>query len=82
MADYSDDRLDQIWDKGHRMRGKDPEHYRKDDLGNVMFRPSYGKLSDMGWEVDHKNPVDKGGTDNLRNLRPLNTAANREKSNN
>ncbi len=37
----------------------------------MIYRRSYGKDSKMGWEVDHKKPVDKDGSDNLRNLQPL-----------
>ena len=41
--------------------------YRKDDYGNVMYKSSYGKQSDIGWEVDHRHPISKGGTDSYRN---------------
>ena len=30
MANYSDERLDQIWDKGQTIRGKNPDLYRKE----------------------------------------------------
>ncbi|MFV2045181.1 MAG: HNH endonuclease signature motif containing protein [Anaerolineales bacterium] len=44
-----------------------------------MYRPAYGKGGDCGWEVDHRNPKAKGGTDHLRNIQALNTSANRKK---
>lgn len=72
---------DQVWEKGHRMRGKDPDLYRKDSKGNELYYSSYGKQSDMGWEIDHSKPQDKGGTDHLNNLQPLQWEANRKKSN-
>ena len=72
---------DDVWDKGQKMRGKDPDLYRKDKLGNPMYKPSYGKSTSMGWEIDHSKPQSKGGTDHLNNLQPLNTAANRQKGN-
>jgi hypothetical protein len=68
------------WDRASKMRGKNPDQYRRDELGNPMFKQSYGKASDMGWEIDHRKPVAKGGTDDPRNLRALNTQANRKKS--
>lgn len=68
------------WDRAAKMRGKNPDTWRRDELGNSMRHGSYGSESDLGWEVDHRNPVSKGGTDNPRNLRALNTAANRRKS--
>ncbi len=71
---------DEVWDKGQKVRGKDPDLYRKDKFGNIMYKPSYGKNSEMGWEIDHSKPQSKGGTDHLNNLQPMNTQANRMKS--
>ena len=56
MANYSDERLEQIWDKGQTIRGKNPALYRMDKSGNMMYRHSYGKTSEMGWNVDHSKP--------------------------
>jgi hypothetical protein len=79
MGNYSEKKLDQIWDKGATIKGKNPDVYRKDALGNTIYRPSYGKTSEMGWEVDHSKPSAKGGTDSMKNLQPMNTSANRSK---
>lgn len=76
---FDDDRVQEVWERGKKIPGKDPDLYREDAAGNVIYRPSYGKETEMGWEVDHKNPVDRGGTDNLRNLQPLQTEENKEK---
>ena len=45
-----------------------------------MYKPSYGKQSDMGWEVDHRHPISKGGTDSSRNLQAVQWEENRKKS--
>lgn len=74
------EKKDEVWDKGQKVRGKDPEMYRKDKFGNTMYKPSYGKNSEMGWEIDHSKPQSKGGTDHLNNLQPMNTRANGQKS--
>ncbi len=73
---YSKERLDQIWDKGKPILGKNPDLYRADIYGNTMYRHSYGLYSPMGWNVDHSNPQAKGGSNNLRNLQPMNSRAN------
>ena len=70
-----------IWGKGKFIREKDPNLYRKDYLGNIIYWHSYGLDTDMGWEIDHINPKDKGGSESIRNKQPLQTKANREKSN-
>lgn len=75
-----DGKLDRIWEKGSKVRGKDPNRYRKDSDGMIIYKPSYGKTSGMGWEVDHKRPRAKGGSDNIRNLVPKNWKTNRSKS--
>ncbi len=72
---------DDVWEKGQKMRGKASNLYRKDKLGNPMYKPSYGKNTPMGWEIDHSKPQSKGGSDHLNNLQPLNTSANRKKGN-
>ena len=76
---FDQDRVDQVWEKGSKIPGRDPAVYRRDEAGNLLYRPSYGKQSEKGWEVDHKKPLDKGGTDNLRNLQPLQSQENKEK---
>ena len=74
-------KIDQIWDKGKNVRGKNPDVWRRDDKSQVIRKGSYGTQGEYGWEIDHKNPVSKGGTDNIRNLRPLHWEENRKKSN-
>lgn len=80
MSTYSKERLNQIWDKGKPIQGKNPDLYRKDIYGNTMYKPSYGKTSEMGWNVDHSKPQSKGGTDHLNNLQPMNSIANCKKN--
>lgn len=82
MPNWSDDLKDRVWDKGTPIKGKNPEHYRKDSEGNKIYRQSYGKDSPMGWVVDHKKPRARGGSDSIRNLQPLQTQANIRKSDN
>ena len=76
---YTEETLDKIWNKGSIIFGKDPDKYRKDVNGNVMFRSSYGKYSKMGWNVDHKRAKANGGSDSIRNLQPMNSRANSSK---
>lgn len=35
--------IEEAWNNAHKMRGKNPEVYRKDDYGNIMYKSSYGK---------------------------------------
>lgn len=72
---------DIAWDNAHIVRGKNSNLYRKDDYGNLMYKPSYGKKSEIGWEIDHKHPVSKGGTDKSNNLHAVQWEENRQKSN-
>jgi len=75
----SNDQKEKSWNNAKPIRGKDPSKYRKDPYGNTIYKPSYGKATDMGWDVDHIKPKSKGGSDSTRNLQALNTSINRSK---
>ena len=68
------------WERGHEIRGRDADVWRRDEEGNIIRFGSYGTQGEYGWEIDHRHPIAKGGTDNPRNLRPLQWEENREKS--
>ncbi len=70
-----------VWNKAKKIRGKDPRMHRQDPYGNPMYKPSYGKASDMGWDIDHIKPKSRGGSDATRNLQALNSSTNRSKGN-
>jgi 5-methylcytosine-specific restriction endonuclease McrA len=71
--------IKQVWEKGKKIKGEDPNAWRKDRYGNKIRFGSYGTEGNYGWEIDHKNPKDRGGSDQLRNLQPLHWEENREK---
>jgi 5-methylcytosine-specific restriction endonuclease McrA len=73
------DEIDKVWEKAKTIRSEDPDKFRQDPYGNKIRRDSFGKNSEMGWEVDHIKPSAKGGSGNLRNLQALKTSVNREK---
>ena len=71
-----------VWDKAVIVPGYDAAKYRKDVAGAWIQRDKYGDVSNelgLGWEVDHRKPVAKDGTDDLSNLRPLHWKNNRSK---
>lgn len=69
--------IDKVWDKAREIRGKNPNTYRRDPYGNTLYKSSYGKSTNMGWEIDHIKPKSRGGSDGLRNLQALKTSINR-----
>jgi len=76
---FTQDRIDEVWGRAATIRGKDPSLYRRDVAGNILYKPSYGSDTEMGWEIDHIKPVSRGGSDNLRNLQVLQVATNQSK---
>ncbi len=68
------------WNKANEVRGKDPEVWRRDKFGNLLRWGSYGTQGEFGWEVDHRFPRAKGGTDAPKNLQAIHWEENRKKS--
>lgn len=78
---FSDDEIQKVWNKAKKIDGEDASLYRKDYAGAWIKRDEYGKTeSTLGWEIDHRKPVAKGGADDLTNLDPLQWNNNRTKS--
>lgn len=71
--------IDAVWRKGRHAAGCDPNDVRLDSCNALMRRSEYGMVTTLGWEVDHVQPVAKGGTDDLVNLQPLQWQNNRGK---
>lgn len=65
-------KIQQVWDKGIVVPNNEKKVWRKDKCGAWINRNNYGnRLSQYGWEIDHIKHVSEGGTDELKNLRPL-----------
>lgn len=76
---YTEEELRKIWNQGKKIPGRNEDIYRQDSCGNIIYWSSYGKETPMGWEVDHKHPKAKGGSDKLSNLQPLQSSENASK---
>ncbi|MBJ6948650.1 HNH endonuclease [Vibrio cholerae] len=70
---------DAAWNAARPIRGKNPNLFRLDAKGNEIYKPAYGTKGSKGWEVDHKRPKSKGGSNAARNLQALQTQENRRK---
>lgn len=79
MGNFTDNQVQQVWEKAKVINAKTKDEWRQDYAGAWINRNQYGKDGAYGWEVDHKKPVAKGGGDELSNLEPLQWNNNRTK---
>ena len=78
--DISDDMKRRVWEKARAVEGYDDTRYRKDACGAWIMWDKYGLSHAFGWEIDHIYPTERGGTDILENLRPLQHQNNASKA--
>lgn len=72
----------QCWEKAERVPGREPERWRRDALGNVVFRKLVGCPGCLCHDYDHIVPYSKGGKSTLENCQILQATVNRSKGNN
>ncbi len=66
---YSEEIIQQVWEKGRASNERDADEWRKDECGAWMHRPSYGNtVNEFGWTI--RNVV-AGGGNTVNNLRPF-----------
>jgi hypothetical protein len=69
-----------VWQKGRLIPNFDSSIWRWDSYGSVIRWDRYGNTSsEHGWEVDHIRPIAANGSDDLKNLQPLQWQNNRQK---
>ena len=82
MINFSEDKINQVWQKGVSVQGNDNTKYRQDMCGAWIQKDKYGTQEHLGWVIDHVYPTSKGGTDDIINLRPMHWGNNRIKKDN
>lgn len=79
--DFNHEILSIVWSKASIVFGYNQNQVRKDICGAIIVWADYGNRdSKYGWEVDHINPIARGGSDAIGNLRPLHWQNNARKS--
>ncbi|CAI5485856.1 unnamed protein product, partial [Closterium sp. Naga37s-1] len=67
------------WNKAETVPGRDPDRWRRDAAGNVVFRQLVACKGCLCYDYDHVVPYSKGGRSTLDNCQVLQTAVNRAK---
>lgn len=70
-----------LWKLLRIIKGLNPSLWRIDRMNNLIFYGDYGLQTTFGWNVDHKRPFSKGGSDELWNLQCLHSKSNSQKGN-
>lgn len=79
---FTEDIIQQVWEKADVVNEINPDGYRKDKCGAWIAREGYKNRDfHLGWEIDYITPHEKGGGNELTNLRPLHWENNLSKYN-
>ena len=80
MANFSEEKIQKVWDYAFKVEGNNPNEWRKDSCDAWINRGQYGNETKFGWEVDHILPIAKEGKDDIGNLCALHWKNNRSKA--
>ncbi|TYI51824.1 hypothetical protein E1A91_D12G203900v1 [Gossypium mustelinum] len=61
----------QCWEKAEKVKGRDPDRWRRDAVGNIVFRKLVGCPGCLCHDYDHIIPYSKGGKSTLENCQVL-----------
>ncbi|KAE8707415.1 HNH endonuclease isoform 2 [Hibiscus syriacus] len=61
----------QCWEKAEKVKGRDPARWRRDAVGNIVFRKLVGCSGCLCHDYDHIIPYSKGGKSMLENCQVL-----------
>ncbi|KAG6412874.1 hypothetical protein SASPL_125567 [Salvia splendens] len=61
----------QCWEKAEKIKGRHPDRWRRDALGNTLFRKLVGCPGCLCHDYDHIIPYSKGGKSTLENCQVL-----------
>ena len=85
--DFSEEEIQEVWEKATIINTKHKNLWRNDLAGAVIRREDYGDQNSLyGWEIDHirpcnpRDPKVTPGTDEMSNLQPLQWENNKRKS--
>jgi len=80
MGNFSETKVQEVWEKASIEEGFDSKEWRKDACGAWIDRKGYGQEGKYGWEIDHVYPESKGGNHDIENLSPMHWENNRSKA--
>ena len=70
--EFSEQIVQQVWEKGRATADQDRSIWRKDECGAWIRREHYGRTpSEFAWKIEN---ISAGGPGTLDNLRPFNCA--------
>ncbi|MDQ2973663.1 MAG: HNH endonuclease [bacterium] len=78
---FSEQTKVRVWNAMNGASYQPLKDWRYDVCGRLVRWQDYGKTTQYGWEIDHINPVARGGSDDITNLQGLHWSSNRSKSN-
>lgn len=82
VLQFSNEQIEETWNKGQIITDLDPNLYRKDYAGALMYKQSFvanptiyseNNTKSYNWTIALQKPLSQNGTTDISNLQPVNT---------